>query len=661
MTRMWEGLALRPPTVSWPYVGEVFRSLIGVLLAALAAWHWAPIGVAGMAVAAVGGAAVAGAVALHDSPHARVPLVIGVALGIGMTVLIGALTSASNPAFLIVVVAACLSAGMCWAISRNAGLVATASCVVLVTCPPTPDGWSALRAAALATAAGLLQVVLVAAWPRQRWKDQRRALQDAYGWVARGARRLADEPDAELDATALFDLRAAYVLTESQARRRPPAHRGLHALPERITMTLNVLRTEPASPALRNTLLAGADALDALSGTDRAGRAGAEEALRRLGESAVAVAGPAGSSTAADRFRGQVDEACALHFAGVPGLIGAERAARAAIIDQLSGNSPVLRHALRLAVATGVGVALARGIGLGHGEWIALTVLLALRPETAHTYTRCISRVVGVLAGVLVATIVTGLLQPAGPLAAVPAVIALGLSYGLAGLGAVPMTGALAMGIVFLLDIQGSVDSADLSQRLVAVVLGGGLAVASHVVLPDRSMVRLRQRAGELLKAEIDYAATVIRGFVHPIPHAASTLNTAWQRAVRARSAFEAASGSLRAEAPEVRRWLSSYRAALNAVTGACVALEDKVAGAHPERLDPRFVVAVDDYVDALRGEPPTAGQPWIVDARHLSETDQQLRDAAGLLERQDTAQRVLLTETETITRYLLGLDVSRR
>ena len=44
------------------------------------------------------------------------------------------------------------------------------------------------------------------------------------------------------------------------------------------------------------------------------------------------------------------------------------------------------------------------------------------------------------------------------------------------------MTGALAMGIVFLLDIRGSVDSADLSQRLVAVVLGGGLAVASRGV-----------------------------------------------------------------------------------------------------------------------------------------------------------------------------------
>lgn len=656
MTAMWEGGALRPPTVSWPYVGEVLRSLAGVLLAVLAAWHWAPIGVAGMAVATVGSASVAGAIALHDSPHARVPLVLGVSMGIGMTVLAGSLVSSHTAPFLVLVTSSCFAAGMCWAISRNAGLVASAACVVLVVCPPAPDVVTALRAAAVATAGGLLQVLLVAAWPRQRWKDQRRALRDAYGWVAAGARRLAEEPGAELDATPLLDLRAAYVLTESQARRRPPAHRGLHALPERIAMTLNVLRAENPSAPLREALLAGADALDAL---DRSDRAGADAALRRLDESVAAVQEPA--ATAARRFGGQVGEACALHFAGVPGLRGAQRAGWAAITGQLSGNSPILRHALRLTVATGVAVALARGIGLGHGEWIALTVLLALRPETAHTYTRCISRVVGVLAGVLVATVLAILLHPAGALVAVPVVVALGLSYALAGFGAVPMTGALAAGIAFLLDIEGTADSADLSQRLMAVVLGGGLAVASHVLLPDRSLVRLRQRAGELLKAEIDYAATVIRGFVHPLPHAGTTLNAAWQRAVRARSAFEAASGSVRAEAPEVRRWLTSYRAALNAVTGACVTLEEHVAAARPESLDPRFVVAVDDYVDALRGEPPSAGQPWTVDARHLAETDAQLRDAAGLLDRQNTAQRVLLAETETITRHLLGVEVIRR
>ena len=147
-----------------------------------------------------------------------------------MTVLVGALTSGSNPAFLIVVVAACLSAGMCWAISRNAGLVATASCVVLVTCPAAPDGWVRAARRGLATAAGLLQVVLVAAWPPAALEGSAARLRDAYGWwpaVPPTGRRT----DAELDATALvFDLRAAYVLTESQARRRPGAPRP-RALP----------------------------------------------------------------------------------------------------------------------------------------------------------------------------------------------------------------------------------------------------------------------------------------------------------------------------------------------------------------------------------------------------------------------------------------------
>ena len=128
--------------------------------------------------------------------------------------------------------------------------------------------------------------------------------------------------------------------------------------------------------------------------------------------------------------------------------------------------------------------------------------------------------------------------------------------------------------------------------------------------MPDRSLVRLRQRASELLKAEVEYAATVIRAFVHPLDNADDMLSWVWLRTTRARSAFEASSGSVRADAPEVRKWLTSYRAALNAVTGACVTLEEQVAKAERETLDPQFVVAVEDYVDALRGDTPSRGRP---------------------------------------------------
>ena len=400
------------------------------------------------------------------------------------------------------------------------------------------------------------------------------------------------------------------------------------------------------------------------------GQASAQAPQRMHG--ITGLTGGRSAAVAARRLRAQVAEACALHFTGAvptgrvdqlrrPGMAGTVRMAYDAVRGQLTANSPILRHALRLAVAAGTGAALARATGMGHGYWIPLTVLMVLRPETAHTYTRCVSRVVGTVAGIVVATGITMLLHPAGTPAAVLALVFLAIAYAVAGFGYVPMSAALAAAVVFLLDIGGTTDGAAMSQRVVAAALGGGLAGASHVVLPDRSLVRLRQRAGELLKAEIDYAAMVIRAFVHPLPHADDALAAAWDRAIRARSAFEATSGSLRADAPAIRRWLTSYRAALNAVTGACATLEEQVSAARTETLDPRFVVAVDDYVDALRGESPSAGQPWTVDARHLAEADQQLRDAAGLLGKQDTPQRLLLAETETITRHLLEVEVGRR
>jgi len=129
-----------------------------------------------------------------------------------------------------------------------------------------------------------------------------------------------------------------------------------------------------------------------------------------------------------------------------------------------------------------------------------------------------------------------------------------------------------------------------------------------------------------------------------------------WERAARARSAFEAASGSARADTAAVRRWLTTYRAGLNAVTASCAVLERQVAQTGLGALDRRFVVAVDDFVDALRGEAPRAGKAWTLDVTHLAATEQQLRDSAVYLDKTNTAQRVLVAEVETITRHLMSI-----
>jgi hypothetical protein len=110
----------------------------------------------------------------------------------------------------------------------------------------------------------------------------------------------------------------------------------------------------------------------------------------------------------------------------------------------------------------------------------------------------------------------------------------------------------------------------------------------------------------------------------------------------------------------ELRRWLRTYRTALNAVTSACTSLESSLPAQPSTALSPEFIAAVDDYVDALRGAPPSPATPWMVDIAELTAADQKVRDAAGRLAPGSGAARVLVAELSTITRSLAGIAASR-
>jgi hypothetical protein len=152
----------------------------------------------------------------------------------------------------------------------------------------------------------------------------------------------------------------------------------------------------------------------------------------------------------------------------------------------------------------------------------------------------------------------------------------------------------------------------------------------------------------------------VVKAYVHELDHPADALSNAWQRAFRSRAAFEAASGAARMDSHELRRWLRSYRAALNAVTGACTAMEASLPAHPPAALTAEFTAAVDDYVDALRGAPPNPARPWTVDLAALTAANQLVREQTGDLDTDDGALRVLVAEVATITRALSGIAVTR-
>lgn len=641
--------------------GAVARSLLGVLAVAAVALH---LGSPGAAIAAGGAAAMAGATALQDSPRSRIPLVLAVSAEMALAVAVGGLTAAWTPVFLVVVAAWCFTAGMQWALSANAGMVAAGAAVLLVTASPTAGSPAAvLTSSGLALLGGLAQAVMIAVWPQRRWRDQRAALTEAYLALGADARRLATDPDAQIDRQPLIRLREAFTVSESQARRRPPAYRGWYGLPERIAVTLTALGREgPRDETAADALGVAAELLELIA--RRAPRRAIGPALARMDTAAEALDGS--TRTVAQRLSLQLAEAVELRLGQFepeqvaqlrrPGLPHSWSATAGLIRAQLNWRSPILRHAVRLAVAASAGVALGRAAGAEHGYWIAVTVLMVLRPETAHTYTRCIGRITGNAVGVVAASTFTALLHPSGLAAAALAVFFLGIAYLSAHFGYLVVSAALAAAIIFLLDVGGGVDAATVEQRWFATVVGGALAVIVHVGLPDNALVRLRQRAGELLKTEIDYAAAVIKAFVHDLDHPAETLSAAWQRAANARTAFEAAAGATRTDDPAIRRWLRAYRASLNAVTTSCATLESTLP-IHPSpTLNREFVGTIDGYVKALMGNPATPAAPWRVDAEQLGAAAVAVREAAPLLRPQDGPARVLVAELATITRVVVDI-----
>jgi uncharacterized membrane protein YccC len=647
---------------SMPDAGAVVRSLLGVLV--VAGVGLSTVGAAG-ATAAAGAAAIAGATALRDSPLGRIPLVVGVSVALGVAVLLGAATSAYSVVFAVVVAVWCFWAGMMWAAGSNPGLIATAASALLVISPPIAPTWSAVGGtAALAVAGGVAQAALIAIWPRRRWRIQREALTRAYESLAADARRLAEDPAAPVTEEPLAGLRDAFALTEDQARRRPIAYRAWYRLPERIAVsTRAIARRSMDGDARTRILQAASEVLDAVARPSQIGPAAA--AIDRF--EAVAAEVAASEPILVGRLSEQLHDAATLrlnefgprtnelthlprsHFLGV--LANTIATAR----GQLSRESPVLRHAVRLAVAAGCGVAIARFAEVAHGYWIPLTVIMVLRPETAHTYTRCAGRVGGTVVGIAVATVIALMLQPSGMVAATLAVVLLGCAYAASRVGYLAVTASLAAAIVFLIDIAGVDGLGTVSDRVAAALIGGMLAVLAHVLLPDQAAVRLRQRASELLKAEIDYAATVIGASVHD--GSDDIVAAAWERAYRARAAFEAAAAVGAMDERHLRRWLRDYRTGLNAVTAACAALEQNLPPHRPTEFSHDLINTVDEYVAALRGDPQTAGSTWTVDVAALMVATDRAR--AELTGADDAWARILAAEIVTVTDNLVAIAAS--
>ncbi|MFF1835099.1 FUSC family protein [Streptomyces sp. NPDC058231] len=479
-------------------------------------------------------------------PRPVLALVSGASLGV--STFLGYLTGTDLPLFLALLALWTFLAGLAWAAGPTGGIIAASNvAIMLVTITlPTSVAQAALHAAMIAFG-GVVQAALIVLFPVRRWGAQRDALADALAAEADYARRLRHDPAAEFDPLPLMTARSAAAVTPRQARHRPAELHGSRGVAERIRPVLALL-ADPAMgvPAegkardrVRELLAAAGSVLDAAARAIRHGDPvrlppPAVAALRTPDTGAILTGPPRraadrlaalladvieaaeGDGTKADRAEADDAADAIAPLRRRPTLLRLVPVVIRSMRAELRPGSPILRHAVRVAVVVTVGYLIGGVLPLGHGYWAPMAAVMVMRPEFSQTYSRAAGRLGGTIVGVFLATAIVRTVHPGVGVAAALSVGCALLMYLLMRTGYAVGQACVSAYVVFLLGMAGDDWSQTVPERVVLTLVGGLLAMVSYAVYPAWETPRLHHRLADWLAAAGRYAASVVDQYANP-------------------------------------------------------------------------------------------------------------------------------------------------
>jgi len=529
------------------------RSGSGVAIALFGALAW--LGPAHAVLPALG-AQLAGMTGVLPGYRRGPGLTAATALGLFAAAFVGNAVAPWPALFVVVLAIWAFGAAMFWALGAAPGIAASMTVPVMLTIVRPPRDFSdAVQFALLIGGGAAVQVVLVQVWPDRSWNAQRAALADACASVAEYARRLARDQDAVFDPAALAQARAAATLTPRQARRRPPELSGIRVLMDEVRAVLAAL-ARPGAPVpdaeraqVRDLLDAAAAVLDTAAGSIRTGvvvppstalLTAMERAAR---DSSVGTAARDAAEklidllTQVDAVLRQTEDEDDGHRdqerdRGQGRDLGRDRdhrgflrrprigerldRTRRTIRRELHRDSPILRHALRVAVVVAVTDGIAKLLNVQHGYWAALTVMMVMRPDFSQTFGRGVARFAGTLVGVAIASTVVLVAHPGPWVAGVLAVACTSALYLLMRSGYLVASTLITAYVVFLLSMDGLALGSTVRERVALTLLGGLIIFASYALWPSWQTVTLAGRLADLIETTGTYAAFAIEAVAVP-------------------------------------------------------------------------------------------------------------------------------------------------
>ncbi|QMS91948.1 FUSC family protein [Nostoc edaphicum CCNP1411] len=168
--------------------------------------------------------------------------------------------------------------------------------------------------------------------------------------------------------------------------------------------------------------------------------------------------------------------------------------------ENLTLDSAIFRHALRIAVSLTVGVILYSITNLQMGYWVTLTIMLVLKPNLGATYQRFFQRVGGTILGAVLAAVIVATITSKTVLGII---ILLTVFFGISlisvnyGYSVV----FLSIFVLLVIDIGYPIGWEFAGFRILNTLIGAGLAFASHYfILPNRERDRLPSQLATALR-----------------------------------------------------------------------------------------------------------------------------------------------------------------
>ncbi len=319
----------------------------------------------------------------------------------------------------------------------------------------------------------------------------------------------------------------------------------------------------------------------------------------------------------------------------------------------------LVRYTARIIVLTIIGVGAMKSLELRHGYWLPLTLLVVLQPDYGSTRSRAAQRLVGTLAGSVLASVVLWLRLPLPVLMGATALCAFGFGFFLRRSYAVAVI-FITLFVIVLTESLGPATMELTIERFGDTLAGGLLALLAALLFwPSWEKGRFRPILSRALQANAAYMRIVGERLTEGRPYDAEV--------VRAKRGAEAASAEvfsslqrMSGDPRNVRDLMSELAVVANGNQRVTRALNLIILEAHPDKPIPGAssvtelrAAALEEMAKALRDPATQTGALQLA----WEQLQRSLRPA-GASPRSEAAGAVALGQLDRIGAEIGGMFI---